>query len=115
MVKKVSEKTVSKKIPRVSKKGEKKSKYIIVIDYPKNNEVITHKHHYAIRIGTPNPGVVEVSIDNGEFQKCRFASGYWWYDWHNISEGEHILIARLVEPQKNRVLKKSEKVVCVVK
>jgi hypothetical protein len=115
MPKKIYEKTDSKKVIRPSKKTEKKSKYIVVIDYPKNNEVITHKQHYAIRIGTPNQGIVEVSIDNGEFQKCRFSSGYWWYDWHNIPEGEHILVARLIDPQKNRVLRKSEKVVCVVK
>lgn len=107
----------SKKIKKsVSTKSSKKnSKYFIVIDYPKNNEVITHKTHYAIRIGTLNAGNVEISIDNSEFQKCRYSSGYWWYDWCNIPVGKHTLVARLIDPKKNRTLKKSEEVVCIVK
>ncbi len=108
--------TKIKKAKKVSSLNlKKKNEFFIVIDYPKNNEIITHKLHYAIRIGTPNIGSVEISIDEGEFQKCRYSSGYWWYDWYNIPLGKHTLVAKLVDPQKNRTLKKSEKVVCIVK
>ncbi|MCX7956726.1 MAG: hypothetical protein N2643_02380 [Endomicrobia bacterium] len=98
-----------------TKKATKQSKYEITIDYPKNLEVITHKQHYAIRIGTPNIGIVEVSIDKGSFNRCRFAAGYWWYDWNNISEGTHTIIARLIDPVKEKTLKKSETIKCIVK
>ncbi|MFN3551417.1 MAG: hypothetical protein ACK4WJ_06390 [Endomicrobiia bacterium] len=111
----VSSTMEEKKSRKTKKTKSSTSTYIIVIDYPKNNEVIAHKAHYAIRIGTPNIGNVEVSIDDSEFQKCRYSSGYWWYDWCNIPSGKHTLVARLVDPKKNRTLKKSEKVVCIVK
>lgn len=100
----------------MSKKGTtRKPKYEITIDHPKNGEVITHKAHYAVRIGTPNNGRVELSIDNGEFLPCRHSVGYWWYDWCNIPVGKHTLVARLVDPVKNRTLKKSAPVKCIVK
>lgn len=102
---KAREKVIKKRSPR----------YEITIDYPKNNEVITYKNHYAIRIGTPNEGMVEISIDGSEYQKCRYSVGYWWYDWNNIPEGTHTLEARLINVKNNRVLKKSQKVKCVVK
>lgn len=93
----------------------RKSKYEITIDYPKNGEVITYKAHYAIRVGTPNQGIVEISIDNSPFVQCRYSVGYWWYDWVNIPSGEHTIIARLIEPNKQRTLKKSVPVKCIVK
>ncbi len=97
------------------KATSKKSKYEITIDHPKDGEIITHKAHYAVRIGTPNQGIVELSIDGSEFYKCRHSVGYWWYDWCNIPSGQHTLVARLVDPQKNRTLKKSQPVKCIVK
>ncbi len=87
-------------------KTVKKPKYEITIDHPKDGEVITHKAHYAVRIGTPNNGVVELSIDGSEFHRCRHSVGYWWYDWHNIPVGKHVLVARLVDPQKKPYFKK---------
>lgn len=97
------------------KTSGKKPKYEIVIDHPKDGEVITYKAHYAVRIGTPNKGLVELSIDGAPFVKCRHSVGYWWYDWHNMQTGKHTLVARLVDPEKNRTLKKSEVVKCIVK
>lgn len=93
----------------------RKPKYEITIDHPKNGEVITHKAHYAIRVGTPNQGIVEISIDGGNFVPCRHSVGYWWYDWVNIPLGEHTIVARLVDPNKKRTLKKSAVVRCIVK
>lgn len=87
----------------------------IVIDHPKNNEEITYKAHYAIRISAPNNGIVEVKFNDGEYQKCRNSAGYWWFDWSNIPSGRYEIVCRLVDPQKNRTLKKSEKIFCIVK
>jgi hypothetical protein len=102
-------------VKKQTKITAKRTKYEITIDHPKNGEVITYKTHYAVRIGTPNQGIVELSIDGSEFKRCRHSVGYWWYDWCNIPSGEHVLVARLVDPQKGRTLKKSQPVKCVVK
>lgn len=104
----------TQQIKNTKNKTKTKSKYEIYIDYPKNNEIITYKHHYAIRVGTPNEGIVEISIDNSEFQKCRHSAGYWWFDWYNIPLGKHTIIARLVDPKRLRTLKKSEPTTCTV-
>ena len=66
----------------------------VVIDYPVENELITHPS-YAIRVGTSGNGVVEMSIDGGEWTYCRYALGFWWFDWANYPAGSHRIVARL--------------------
>lgn len=66
----------------------------VVIDYPKHMETITSRH-YTIRIGTSEAKNVEVSIDNGPWQSARHSVGYWWYDWNNITPGNHEIIAKM--------------------
>ena len=76
----------------------------VVIDYPQENEVITHPS-YAIRIGASGNGVVEVSIDGGEWNYCRYALGFWWFDWANYPGGTHRIIARLRDNDGKEILK----------
>ncbi|MDR3112721.1 MAG: hypothetical protein LBU55_06140 [Elusimicrobiota bacterium] len=71
----------------------------IAIDYPFENETLLSNHHYAIRISTSNDGYAEVALDGGEWFRCRFNDGYWWFDWVNFSYGYHVLSARLVNPE----------------
>lgn len=104
-----------KKNSDLNNKIKRKSKYEITIDYPRDEEIISYREHYAIRVGTPNNGIVQISIDGGEFVQCRYAAGYWWYDWCDIPLGQHTIVARLVDPNTKRVLKKSNQVRCVVK
>lgn len=99
----------------VSKSSAKGKKIYLNIDHPKNEEVITHKVHYAIRVSATPNGIVEVSIDSGEWRKCRFSVGHWWYDWHNIPVGVHTIVARLYDEHKKRTIKKSEPVRVIVK
>ena len=89
-------------------------KHAVTIDHPVNGEHITYTGHYAVRVGTPNEGVVRLSVDGGEFLPCRFSGGYWWYDWCDIPAGRHTLVARLVDPLTDRVLKKSSPVTVTV-
>lgn len=87
------------RLTSVSKK-EPAQKSSIVIDYPKNGEKI-HPHHYAIRIGASGGEAgetVEISIDGSEWKPCRAAGGYYWFDWHSISSGEHEIAARIKLP-----------------
>ncbi len=86
--------TTKKKNPASNPKSKKDTGYV-VIDYPKHMETITSRH-YTIRIGASNDARgVEVSIDNGPWQPARHSVGYWWYDWNDISTGNHEIIAKM--------------------
>ena len=64
------------------------------IDYPKAGETITSRE-YTFRVGAPETAEeVGVSIDQGPWQTCRNAAGYWWYDWSGYDTGAHEIIAR---------------------
>ncbi len=96
-----SAKTVKKNVKRTVKTATKKTALnkneYLVMDHPKNNETI-HSWHYAVRLGTGvNCKTVDISIDDGPWQPCRYTNGYWWYDWTNYSPGTHQLIARMTK------------------
>jgi hypothetical protein len=68
----------------------------LAIDYPQQDETIT-SDRYTIRVDAPEAArTVEVSVDQGDWQACRRASGYWWYDWSGYDDGEHVAVARLI-------------------
>ena len=85
-----------------NKSNNNSGKYL-VIDYPQENEIINHPNN-TIKIGTNVNCKVEVSIDKGDWQPCRFAEGFWWYDWLNCSSGKHKIAARLCD-SNGKVLK----------
>ncbi|MDD5209131.1 MAG: hypothetical protein PHV36_07075 [Elusimicrobiales bacterium] len=77
---------------------EHKSKKVITVaevfvNYPQQKECITGSE-YAFRIEAGTAGRVEISIDNKEWQPCRRAGGYWWYDWSGYLPGNHVATAR---------------------
>lgn len=64
------------------------------LDYPRRHERIMSSE-YSFRISAPtNVLNVSVAIDQGPWQACRQAVGYWWYDWSGYEDGEHEIIAR---------------------
>lgn len=83
----------------------------VVIEYPKEKEIIVHPS-YTIKIGTNKNNNVEISIDSGDWQPCRFAEGFWWYDWSNYSDGKHRIVARIFDDTGN-MLKKSKIKQCI--
>jgi len=85
-------------------KDDKKA--YITIDFPVESEIIKG-HHYAIRIGASKNGYVELSFNEGEWHPCRFAAGYWWFDWLYFTPGKYTLSARLVD-QSGKVLLKTD-------
>lgn len=111
--KSVAKKTIAKKVTKCAPKSvakkvinnaqvetkikveENKSNSYIVIDYPVEKETI-FGNVYVIRIGASFDGFVEISFNNGEWQPCRFASGYWWFDWMYFKSGDYKISARLV-------------------
>lgn len=66
----------------------------IWIDYPTQNETL-HSAEYHVRLGVGGADLVEISIDKSPWLPCRLTSGYWWYDWSDISNGKHQLVARM--------------------
>ena len=68
-------------------------KTYVVIDHPKDGEVLS-SHHYAVRIGASG-NAAEMSIDGSDWKPCRLAAGYFWFDWSSIPSGQHKLTARI--------------------
>lgn len=75
----------------------------VVIDHPIDAEVVTGLH-YAIRIGASDNGAVEIAFDGTEWQPCRQAAGYWWFDWGYFAPGVHTINARLRDADGNTII-----------
>jgi len=86
------EKNGKKKIVIKQKKSPSAKDYI-VIDHPKNGEILSSSH-YVIRIGA-SAAEVQISIDGSEWSACRSAAGYFWYDWTDILPGPHKITAHI--------------------
>ena len=84
----------------------------VVLDYPVHNETI-FGNHYAIRIGASHDGFVEISFNEGEWQPCRYAAGYWWFDWQYFMPGNYTVGVRLVN-QDGALLDQTDHRPCVV-
>ena len=69
----------------------------IWIDFPTQSEAL-FAPTYVVRIGAGGTDLVEISIDKSPWLPCRLTSGYWWYDWSNVSRGKHTLVARMRTP-----------------
>lgn len=68
------------------------------VDFPEHHERITSPR-YTVRVAAPEGfRKVEVSIDHTGWQPCRYAVGYWWFDWSGYQSGRHELVARLQAP-----------------
>ena len=78
-----------------SKDLEAKKNSYVIVDYPVENETIAG-NNYVLRIGASTDGYVEVSFNSGEWLPCRFASGYWWFDWNYFKSGNVTIAARIV-------------------
>lgn len=83
------------KTKRTTKKTETKTTCKnVCIDYPQNNETV-YCGHYCFRLGSRKPcTAMQVSVNGGEWQNCRQANGYWWFDWWNFNTGNFYLEAK---------------------
>lgn len=79
----------SKTETKKTKEAVKPAEVRAVLDHPQQGEKITAPQ-YTFRIGAVGDiELVAVSIDQGPWQPCRNASGYWWYDWSGYTGGKH--------------------------
>ena len=111
VVKKQETEIKAKTVAQTKVMEENNNSYII-IDYPVEKETI-FGDVYVIRIGASFDGFVEISFNNGEWQPCRFASGYWWFDWMYYKSGDYKITARLIGKDGN-VIKVSDVKSCKV-
>ena len=82
-----------RRTPAVQRNGKQKDGTRPIVDYPQQGEAIAPSD-YTIRIAAPAGNHVEVSIDGSEWQSCRMAAGYYWFDWHSPSKGTHTIVVR---------------------
>jgi hypothetical protein len=108
----MSTKTKPASKSKTTTKAKETADCIVAIDYPTKGEVVSGLH-YAIRIGSTKDGQVEISFNNAEWIPCRYAEGYWWYDWGYFTPGAYKLVARTVDSQ-GKVIGKSEPTPCKV-
>lgn len=101
-----------KAAPAAAKKKTAKDKPYVLIDFPKEGELILEPNHYAVRVGASS-GPVEISIDGSPWAACREAGSYFWHDWRSISSGPHKLVARIAAPGGKE--KKSKATQCKAK
>lgn len=78
-----------------NKESVENNRSYVIVDYPIENEIIDGSN-YVLRIGASTDGYVEVSFNSGEWLPCRFASGYWWFDWNCFKSGNVTIEARIV-------------------
>jgi hypothetical protein len=70
-----------------------------MLDFPKEGEQVDSTE-YTLRIDAPESAqFVEVSINQGPWQPCRRASGYWWHDWTGFGSGSYQARARMHNPE----------------
>jgi len=65
-----------------------------VLDHPQQGEKITSPQ-YTFRVGAVGDMErVEISVNEGPWQVCRYSVGYWWYDWSGYAAGRYQAAAR---------------------
>jgi hypothetical protein len=102
----ISPKT-SKETPPAAQ-SQSNSKTYLTIDFPIEDEKVQGLH-YAIRIGSSNEGRVEISFNGGQWNPCRFNSGYWWFDWGWFMRGDYKIIARMVDGKGGIIIVSQER------
>lgn len=81
-------------VPAVTvRKPARKAAAPVLIDFPQEGEMV-RPPHYTIRLSTPKPAPVEVSINGGPWQPARESCGFQWVDW-TPSAGDAKIVARV--------------------
>jgi hypothetical protein len=66
----------------------------VVMDFPKETEIITSPHYTLRYSASDETQSVEVSIDGSAWQECRKAGQYFWFDWKEYETGRYKIAAR---------------------
>jgi hypothetical protein len=66
----------------------------VTIEYPHESEKVAARK-LTFRILAYETERVEIRIDQGRWRPCRFAGGFWWYDWSGFKTGAHEAMVRI--------------------
>jgi hypothetical protein len=67
---------------------------VVDLEYPREAETII-RDAYIFRISAPEgTRLIELSVNQGPWQVCRNAAGYWWFDWAGFKAGDYKARAR---------------------
>jgi hypothetical protein len=80
---------------KTKEQPETRTAAMVAVNFPQEGEHIDGRE-YTLRIEAKTASAVEVSIDQNEWQGCRAAGGYWWYDWAGFAAGKHRVVARIL-------------------
>lgn len=68
----------------------------IAIDYPKQHERISSASYtFRVSAALGDGERVLVSVDGAPFRPCRYAEGFWWFDWDGYRSHHHRLAAKI--------------------
>lgn len=96
---------VGKTVLKKSAATKKTPKEYVVIDHPANGETIT-SDYYCVRLGASPCERAEICINDKNWMPCRYAVGYWWFDWANFAPGSYKIKARMINSKgKPRISK----------
>ncbi|MBI5244696.1 MAG: hypothetical protein HY922_13590 [Elusimicrobia bacterium] len=87
----------SKPVTTKVRRAVQKQPYAIEVQYPQEGEKV-YKGHYAVRVDIQNVQNVQLSINSGDWQDCREASGHYWFDWYPAEAGSFRIVARALGP-----------------
>jgi hypothetical protein len=80
------------------------SKEKVIIDFPKEGEVVSPPH-YAFSIRTNVPVIkIELSVNGGNWRPCREAAGKWWYDWNEFKSKTYAVHARSILTDGRKII-----------
>lgn len=69
------------------------------IRYPREGGLLT-SGECEILVRAEAAARVEVCVDGGLWQACRFRRGVWSCGWSGCPSGEHLLVARMLDRQR---------------
>jgi hypothetical protein len=83
----------AKPVPVKTRKPAAVKPAAVEVQYPQEGEKV-YRGHYAVRVDVDNALEVQLSINSGEWQACREASGHYWFDWYPSETGSFRIVAR---------------------
>lgn len=91
-------------MPAATTRRKHKKTAMLAVEYPRQGETIASTD-YTVRVFAPDSAKkVGISIDQGPWTSCRYAVGYWWFDWSGFENGEHQIVVSMENGQGDRVI-----------
>lgn len=74
--------------------GEGTPEELLAIEFPKDHEMISVPVFDVCIEPVGNVKNIEISIDGQSWRRCRYAVGFWWFEWSGYQSGHHQIVCR---------------------